>query len=220
MEKTELLLQMMEHPHEYTHEQWEELLEDEECRQLYSLLSKTKSAASASENDSRLTEEDMDKEWKRLAHEYPAKAQVVILWRKVAAVFIGVLLVSGIAIATISTGFFGSRSTNGHPAAGNNAKVSRTVVAADTVRKDTIAVPAVKLFDNVPLENILAELSNHYHINVVYRNEEVKQLRLFFEWNPSYPIEKVVEMLNHFKTLQFQLEENQLIVELQSTTEP
>lgn len=52
MEKTELLLQMMEHPHEYTHEQWEELLEDEECRQLYSLLSKTKSAASANENDS------------------------------------------------------------------------------------------------------------------------------------------------------------------------
>ena len=86
--------------------------------------------------------------------------------------------------------------------------------------RDTIAVPAVKLFDNVPLENILAELSNHYHINVVYRNEEVKQLRLFFEWNPSYPIGKVVEMLNHFKTLRFQLEENQLIVEPQSTTEP
>ena len=220
MEKTELLLQMMEHPHEYTHEQWEELLEDEECRLLYSLLSKTKSAASANENDSRLTEEDVDKEWKRLAHEYPVKAQVVTLWRKVAAVFIGVLLVSGIAIATISTGFFGFRSTNGHSAAVNNAKESRTIVAADTIRKDTIAVPAVKLFDNVPLENILAELSNHYHINVVYRNEEVKQLRLFFEWNPSYPIGKVVEMLNHFKTLQFQLEENQLIVEPQSTTEP
>ena len=32
MEKTELLLQMMEHPHEYTRGQWEELLEDEECR--------------------------------------------------------------------------------------------------------------------------------------------------------------------------------------------
>ena len=85
MEKTELLLQMMEHPHEYTHEQWEELLEDEECRQLYSLLSKTKSVASANENDSRLTEEDVDKEWKRLAHEYPVKAQVITLWRKVAA---------------------------------------------------------------------------------------------------------------------------------------
>ena len=60
MEKTELLLQMMEHPHEYTRGQWEELLEDEECRLLYSLLSKTKSAASANENDSRLTEEDVD----------------------------------------------------------------------------------------------------------------------------------------------------------------
>ncbi|MCI6161141.1 MAG: DUF4974 domain-containing protein [Prevotellaceae bacterium] len=220
MEKTELLLRMTEHPQKYSQRQWEEILEDEECRQLYALLAKAKSTVAAHENDSRLTEEEMEKEWKRLDGEYPVKARAVAIWRKAAAASVGVLLVSGIAIATISTGFFGFRSTSGHPSVANDEKGARTIAVADTARRDTVAEPQTKLFDNVPLETILAELSSRYRIDVVYRSEELKQLRLFFEWKSSYSIEKVVEMLNHFKTLHFRLEGNRLMVEPQSIAEP
>ena len=44
MNKTDLLLQMMEQPQHYTAEEWQEILADEECRELYTLMSKTQSA--------------------------------------------------------------------------------------------------------------------------------------------------------------------------------
>ena len=43
MNKTDLLLQMMEQPQHYTAEEWQEILADEECRELYTLMSKTQS---------------------------------------------------------------------------------------------------------------------------------------------------------------------------------
>lgn len=42
MNKTDLLLQMMEQPQHYTAEEWQEILADEECRELYALMSKTR----------------------------------------------------------------------------------------------------------------------------------------------------------------------------------
>ena len=41
MNKTNLLLQMMEQPQLYTAEEWKEILADEECRELYMLMSIT-----------------------------------------------------------------------------------------------------------------------------------------------------------------------------------
>ena len=38
MNKTDLLLQMMEQPQHYTAEEWQEILADEECREIYTLL--------------------------------------------------------------------------------------------------------------------------------------------------------------------------------------
>ena len=35
MNKTEQLLKMLEHPEQYSEQQWQEILADEECRELY-----------------------------------------------------------------------------------------------------------------------------------------------------------------------------------------
>ena len=47
MNKNELLFQMMEQPQLYTAEEWQEILADDECRELYTLMSKTQSAIDA-----------------------------------------------------------------------------------------------------------------------------------------------------------------------------
>ena len=51
MNKTDLLLQMMEQPQHYTAEEWQEILADEDCRELYTLMSKTQSAIDAARAD-------------------------------------------------------------------------------------------------------------------------------------------------------------------------
>ena len=47
MNKTDPLFQMMEQPQAYTDQQWQDILSDEECRELYTLMSKTQSAFDA-----------------------------------------------------------------------------------------------------------------------------------------------------------------------------
>ena len=69
MNKTDLLLQMMEQPQHYTEEEWQEILADEECRELYTLLSKTQSAIDAARADKEVTDDMIDAEWQRLSHE-------------------------------------------------------------------------------------------------------------------------------------------------------
>ena len=67
MNKTDLLLQMMQQPQEYTAEEWQETLVDRECRELYTLMSKTQSAIDAAHTDDEVTDEMIDAEWQRLS---------------------------------------------------------------------------------------------------------------------------------------------------------
>ena len=59
----------------------------------------------------------------------------------------------------------------------------------------------------------LAELAAHYGVEVEYRSDDVRSLRLFYQWEPEYSLDKVVEMLNSFDAISIRHEDNQLIVE-------
>ena len=65
MNKTDLLLQMMEQPHRYTADQWQEILADNECRELYTLMSMTQRAVDAARADGEITDDMIDAEWQR-----------------------------------------------------------------------------------------------------------------------------------------------------------
>ena len=64
--KTDLLLRMMEQPELYTDEQWCDILSDDECRQLYTLMAQTRGATDATQADAALTEEDIAAEWEKV----------------------------------------------------------------------------------------------------------------------------------------------------------
>ena len=58
MNKTDLLFQMLEHPEDYSEAQWQDILADDECRELYTLMAKTKSATLSSQ----ITDDEIDTE--------------------------------------------------------------------------------------------------------------------------------------------------------------
>ena len=101
MNKTDLLLQMMEQPQHYTVEEWQEILADEECRDLYALMSKTQSAIDAVRADQEVTDDMIDAEWQRLSDEKQEVRNDKYSLLKFAAMFVGVLMLSGIAFAAI-----------------------------------------------------------------------------------------------------------------------
>ena len=216
MNKTEQLLKMLEHPERYSEEQWREILADDECRELYSLMAKARSAFAREQADKRLTDEMINEQWQRLEAEYPTRASVVPLWRKAAAAVVAVATI-GIAAAAIHTGFFGLKHTDNKTE--QTTKPQQEQVTPETsVTKteqpaDTLDAAQPQLFEEAPLEQILTALAAHYGVEVEYRTDDVRSLRLFYQWEPEYTLDKVVEMLNNFEAFSIRHEGNKLIVE-------
>ena len=209
MNKTDLLLQMMEQPKRYTAEEWQEILANDECRELYTLMSKTQSAIDGAHANEEVTDDMIDAEWQRLIREKQEVKIEKYSFLKIAAMFVGILMLSGIAYAAI------------HFVSHNNApkeqdelitKSQPSTSDSQISVTDTIAIPQPKLYDNVPLGEIFEELSNYYNVKVVYQNEDAPRLRLFYQWKPEYTLERVVEMLNNFDWIQIQVENDTLFI--------
>ena len=204
MNKTDLLLQMMEQPQHYTAEEWQEILADEDCRELYTLMSKTQGAIDAARAEQEVTDDMIDAEWQRLY-----SVQSGFQFRKFAAMFVGILMLSGIAFAAIHSLI---------PSPSPKDEGSSYTQTQDTVVKHSASPSAGKksgeahIYDNVPLGEIFEELSGYYHVNVVYQNDDAPRLRLFYQWKPEYPLEKVVEMLNNFEWIQIETENDTLFI--------
>ena len=165
----------------------------------------------------RLSDEMIDAQWQRLAGEQHERAVIVPLWRKIAAAAVVVMACVGIAIAAVHTGFFGPKHSENHPEKvvqqGNNLENTATNEALAPT-PDTLSMDAgPRLFEEVPLEQVLTELAAHYGVEVEYRSDDVRSLRLFYQWEPEYSLDKVVEMLNNFEAISIRHEGNQLIVE-------
>ena len=217
MNKTEQLLKMLEHPERYSDQQWQEILADDECRQLYSMMAKARSAFAREQADERLTDEMIDEQWQRLDAEYPTRAAILPLWRKVAAAAVVAVATIGIAVAAMHTGFFGLKQTDNQteqptkPQQEQVAPKTSSTIAEQPA--DTLNATQPQLFEEAPLEQVLTVLAAHYGVEVEYRTDDVRSLRLFYQWEPEYTLDKVVEMLNNFEAFSIRHEGNKLIVE-------
>lgn len=215
MNKTDLLFQMLEHPHDYSEAQWREILADDECRELYTLMAKTKSAV----RPAHVTDEAIDAEWQRLAQAERPRAAVVPLWRKIAAAAAIVVAFFGITIAAVQTDLFGLVPSGDKVESDSRAIVQneRTEVTLEETTVEEIPVNAEpRLYDNVTLEQMLTELAAYYQVDVEYRSDDVRSVRLYYQWEPDYSLDKVVEMLSHFEAFSIHREGDRLVVESSS----
>lgn len=225
MKKTEQLLEMLEHPEQYSEEQWHIILADEECHELYLMMANTKGAFVAENADAEVTDKLIETEWQRLSSTHSHRATIVPLWRKIAAAAAIVVAFFGITIAAVQTNFFGLVKPNEKAESDTKTTVQdeRTEVALDEITveqtTDTIAPAEPRLYDNVPLEQILNDLAARYNVTVEYRNTDASSLRLYYEWEPDYTLDKVIEMLNNFESFNIHREDNKLIVESSSALE-
>ena len=73
------------------------MLDDPEVRELMEATAQLKQAMMSDENN----ENDVDAEWQRFAHTHLTEQKPEHSWLKIAATFIGILMMSGIAFAAI-----------------------------------------------------------------------------------------------------------------------
>ena len=212
---TERLLELQEHPEQVTDEQLQQALDDPQMRELVEQMAFAKRTF---KNEELQTEElDVEGEWERFAtknfdegnetrHGYP--------FMKMAASFIGVLLVSGMAFAAIHI----VRMVNSQKAETVQTEQPASykpssVLPADTVKTDTTTTEQPVVFDNVPLEKMLTEIAAYYHVEVSFQNDDARQLRFHFVWKREGGLGHAIEKLNRFESLTVRLDENKIIVE-------
>ena len=200
MNKTDLLLQMMEQPQHYTAEEWQEILADEECRELYTLMSKTQSAFDMQQE---VSDEEIDAEWQRLEKRHSS-------FSKVAAVFIGILMISGIAYAAIHISHHYSHDAEDQQPVVTVEK--KKPAALEPVAKDSTVVTQPIVFDNVSLDKIARTIADYHHKEAEVKNDQAAELRFYFVWNQTDSLQTVVEQLNQFERVDIVVENDKLIV--------
>ncbi len=202
MDKLEILLDMTEHPDRYTEDEIKELLADEDMRKHYQMMVWLRE----SQDPSRPPREGEEKTSSSMGR--AEKAPFLTdgrgrgLYRKIAAAFAGAILMAGLLFAAVRPFFNISNEEN--PTA--------SVTTPFPPREGQGDGSALR-FDNAPLDSILTVVAQHYGKVVLFRNEEVRTMRLIMTWQPTDSLSSLIGRLNLFKGLQLTLQADTLIVE-------
>ena len=238
-QKWDLLLDLLEHPEKYSETQKDELLGDEEVNELYQQLVETRQSLDFGKSKEEMKMPSIDAEWEKLKDEMKLKekqqkeemnqnaetqhtAKLLPLWspmRKVAAVA-AVLVVSGITFAAIHL------VTRSHQASDKNNtelvashKNSIQQVSApqkSNIEKKTDSASLAQfplVYENAELQNILAPIAGHFHLQVTYQNESARHIRLFLQLEKNMSLDDIIELMNHFEKVNIRHEGQTLIVE-------
>ena len=144
--------------------------------------------------------------------EYKPRLRAYLAPRKIAASFIGVLLVSGIAFAAIQVVRNISTPKPQQPTTEQTTDIDPvTFLPADTVQADTISVEPY-IFNNVPLDSMLTAIATAHGVGVEFENEAARHLRFHFVWKREDSLDRVVEKLNTFETVNIVEEDKTLVV--------
>lgn len=202
------LLEMLNNPEAYTEQEIQDIINrDEDTRETYRMMAEAKRSSRQHQANKPI---DVDAAWQKFNQKIQPQ-QHSFGWMKIAASFIGVLLVSGIAFAAIQIVRYTQQHTPKTEEVINTPKPAN-VTPTDTLTTDTIATPQPIIYDNIPLEKMLPEIAAHYDAKVTFINDEARQLRFYFMWHPQKGIEKVVSDLNQFERLNITLNDNQITV--------
>ena len=231
--RIEWLLELQEHPEQLTDEQLQQILADDEMRQLVKQLGFAKRAFKhdALKNDTP----DVEGEWEKFAASHSEELEILdegerlrvgdgtsgiykprlrayLAPRKIAASFIGVLLASGIAFAAIQVV---RNISTPKPQLPSTEQVIDTKpvtsLPADTVKADTIPIEPY-VFNNVPLDSMLTAIATAHGVGVEFENEAARELRFHFVWKREDSLDRVVEKLNTFEAVNIGMEDKTLVV--------
>ena len=205
--KIKMLLDMQEHPEQFSEQELEQMLSDAEAQELMEATAQLKRAMKNDEFS--ISEQEIEDEWQTFAANHLAEQKPQRTWLKIAAMFIGVLFMTGIAFAAIH---IIKQNTGAQEMKQVEQPVIQQPVSTGTVNNDTIAQTEPVIFDNVTLDSIAKEIADYHHIEVDLQNELAKQLRFYFVWKQDDDLQEVVEKLNMFDHVDMAIENGKLIV--------
>ena len=111
----------------------------------------------------------------------------VTRWHRMAAAFIGFIIISGLAFAAYFLHDHSGQIRENATEANHSAHHAPT--------------PAPVHFSNARLDSILTVVAHHEHRAVSYHGEAPRSLRFTITWNPDHPLADFLATVNEFEGL-------------------
>lgn len=212
MDRTDILLDAIEHPGRYSTQELEQLSSDPEVSESLRILDMTMSALQ------QLPQPDVDREWQEFksANRIHKSSSGGFIKRNVAAsVTIATLSLAcaatGIGVAINEMRSHVDNVPQVEEATSQNPSMSETKESQPD--KGTTPMQSETIvYDNKQLETILREMAEYYSVRINYLSDDSKSLRLYFKWNKSSSLEEIVRFLNNFEQINLTLDDNTLTV--------
>ena len=189
--KKEEKIRMLLHPERYTDEQIEKML-----------------------NETPVAEPDVDEAWKHFKKGHHQHRQPM-RW---AAILITVAALSGISYAAIHH-FQKTREEKQETGAMPQQKpLAREVVwkkesqSATSTLEEPDSTRQDQHFNNVPLQQIMQQISKDYGVDVVFNNDAARTIRFYISWDAEETLSNIVNRLNHFEKVHLTLSDETITI--------
>lgn len=210
MKDIEQLLKMTERPQDYTDEELQRLMSDPEMREYYELIVSAEAgfALRKEKNHGDRSRDSAGQNHGPVPMILPMILSLGNRFMRIAAMFIVVLMLSGIAFAAyrLVVGIDDKSPIQ-------EVQTANPTQQAGTLQQAQTNPASIRTFENAELQQILKELSDYYHVSVEYRNEQSRHIRLYTKWDTAAPLQQIIELLNGFEKVSVRLIDNQIIAE-------
>ena len=212
--RLELLLQLIERPEDFSERIKDEMLEDDECRELYEKLCEVRRAMAAEQVNKEEQTPDAMREWRRFRRSHVTHRRSA--WRVAVVSVTSLAVVSVLAFAMLHPKGTGNdaRALGERPP--QDVRTACNAMPEDTAGRalsTAMSRPRPYIYDNATLEKILEDVASVYHVGVRYARPELRAIRLYLRWNSGQTIEEVVALFNHFENIRLSLIGDTIVVE-------
>ena len=188
--KKEEQIRMLLHPEKYTDEQLDQML-----------------------NGVDIPVPNANEAWESFERQTPplkGRGVATRRWQRVAAMFVGVLMLSGIAYAAISHFIMVE----------DKPKVAMTERKPDVMKMEktygvemTPTKKAPVIFNNVELQQIMQYVADGYGVKVEFKNKSARTIRFYLQWEADDTLQKIIDKINHFEKVHLTLNEETITIQ-------
>ena len=180
--KKEEQIRMLLHPEKYTDEQLDQMLDEV-----------------------NIPVPDANSEWMRFKKK---RSGFPIL--KITASIIGVLMLSGIAYATIAHFI----ETDEKPKVIITEREPNVEKVEKTYGMEVLPTKKAPVeFNNVELQQIMKYVSDNYNVKVEFKNNHARTIRFYLQWDADDTLQEIIDKINHFEKVHLTLNEETVTIE-------
>lgn len=199
------------HPEHYTDEELDHLLAEQAGNEM-SLLKRALTSKEAKDN---LNIEEEWKKWEE-AHAAISSLEEASLsskhhaWLKIAAAFVGLIMLSGFAYAAYYV--IAPHETNQQLAAADSlqqdSSKEQKTASTQTWQKIEPSKDAPVIFEDAELRTILNYISEKAKVKVEYRNAASAHIRFYLQWESQDTLGDIIDKINHFQKVHIIFDES------------